>query len=203
MGLSVRRRSPRTPHNRRPRHADRERRGNVAALGRDSPVNNVAPGAHAALRLDGAGHHIAEDLKLPPNITLVHLPPYAPELNPMESVWEYLRGNQLAITVSTPTRTFSTPLVTPGCSSKTTRSASQRSRPDHGQRSMSGSVGIGRRFERGRRLTPQSRCRRTIAQSPTWPSRPRRSHAPNSRPWIARSPCGSCRRRPFSGRLRP
>jgi len=27
------------------------------------------------------------------------LPPYAPELNPVENVWEYLRGNKLAITV--------------------------------------------------------------------------------------------------------
>ena len=27
------------------------------------------------------------------------LPPYAPELNPIENVWEYLRGNKLAITV--------------------------------------------------------------------------------------------------------
>jgi DDE superfamily endonuclease len=60
---------------------------------------NVAPGAHAALVLDGAGYHIAADLKLPPNITLVPLPRYAPELNPMENVWEYLRGNKLANTV--------------------------------------------------------------------------------------------------------
>ena len=35
----------------------------------------------------------------PPNVTLVPLPPYAPELNPIENVWEYLRGNKLAITV--------------------------------------------------------------------------------------------------------
>ena len=83
---------------RRPRHADRQRRGNVAATW-PRFTRNVAPGGHAALRLDGAGHHIAEDLKLPPNITLVHLPPYAPELNPMENVREYLRCNQLAITV--------------------------------------------------------------------------------------------------------
>jgi len=62
-------------------------------------ARNVAPGAHAALVLDGAGYHIAEDLKVPPNITLVPLPRYAPELNPMENVWEYLRGNKLAITV--------------------------------------------------------------------------------------------------------
>jgi hypothetical protein len=27
------------------------------------------------------------------------LPPYAPELNPIENVWEYLRANKLAITV--------------------------------------------------------------------------------------------------------
>ena len=60
---------------------------------------NVAPGAHAALALDGAGYHIADDLKVPPNITLVPLPRYAPELNPMENVWEYLRANKLAITV--------------------------------------------------------------------------------------------------------
>lgn len=62
-------------------------------------ARNVAPGAHAALVLDGAGYHIAEALKVPPNITLVPLPPHAPELNPMENVWEYLRANKLAITV--------------------------------------------------------------------------------------------------------
>jgi transposase len=62
-------------------------------------ARTVAPGAHAALLLDGAGYHIAADLKVPPNITLVPLPRYAPELNPMENVWEYLRGNKLAITV--------------------------------------------------------------------------------------------------------
>jgi transposase len=38
-------------------------------------------------------------LIVPGNITLIRLPPRAPELNPMENVWEYLRGNRLAITV--------------------------------------------------------------------------------------------------------
>jgi transposase len=37
--------------------------------------------------------------RIPENVTLVRLPPYAPELNPIENVWEYLRGNKLAITV--------------------------------------------------------------------------------------------------------
>jgi len=40
-----------------------------------------------------------QNLARPHNITLVPLPPYAPELNPIENVWEYLRGNKLAITV--------------------------------------------------------------------------------------------------------
>jgi len=66
----------------------------LAEIGR-----RVAPGAHAALIIDGAGYHVAARLAVPPNITLVRLPPYAPELNPLENVWEYLRGNKLAITV--------------------------------------------------------------------------------------------------------
>lgn len=59
----------------------------------------VAPGAHALLVLDGAGWHAASALAVPDNITLLHLPPYAPELNPVENVWQYLRANKLAITV--------------------------------------------------------------------------------------------------------
>ena len=66
----------------------------LAEIGR-----RVAYGSHAALVLDGAGYHVAKHLAVPENITLVPLPPYAPELNPVENVWEYLRGNKLAITV--------------------------------------------------------------------------------------------------------
>lgn len=47
----------------------------------------VAPGAHALLIVDGAGWHCAKTLDVPDNITLLKLPPYAPELNPMENVW--------------------------------------------------------------------------------------------------------------------
>jgi hypothetical protein len=60
----------------------------------------VAAGAHAVLVLDGAGWHQAGGkLSVPDNITLLSLPPYAPELNPMELVWESLRGNKLCALV--------------------------------------------------------------------------------------------------------
>jgi transposase len=57
----------------------------------------VATSAHALLVCDGAGWHQPGDrLVVPNNITLMPLPPYAPELNPMENVWDYLRGNKLS-----------------------------------------------------------------------------------------------------------
>ena len=59
----------------------------------------VAAGAHAIFVLDGAGWHGSKALCIPENITLLLLPPYAPELNPSENVWAYLRANRLAISV--------------------------------------------------------------------------------------------------------
>ena len=38
-------------------------------------------------------------MKLPDNVVVLPLPPYAPELNPMENVWEYLRANKLSARV--------------------------------------------------------------------------------------------------------
>ena len=59
--------------------------------------SQVTPGAHAVVVCDGAGwHQTGGDLRLPANITLLPLPPYAPELNPMENVWDYLRSNKLS-----------------------------------------------------------------------------------------------------------
>lgn len=52
---------------------------------------------HAALLLDGAGWHIAGHLAVPNNVSLVFLPPYAPELNPVERVWLYLRERFLSL----------------------------------------------------------------------------------------------------------
>ena len=56
----------------------------------------VAAGAHGVLVCDRAGwHQKGKRLRVPDNITLLSLPPYAPELNSMENVWEYLRANKL------------------------------------------------------------------------------------------------------------
>ena len=56
----------------------------------------VTPGAHALLVPDGAGWHSSNSLAVPDNITCVPLPPYSPELNPVENLWQYLRQNHLA-----------------------------------------------------------------------------------------------------------
>jgi transposase len=55
----------------------------------------VAPGAHAIVLMDKAGWHIADDLVVPTNLSLAFLPPYSPELNPIERLWLYLRDNRL------------------------------------------------------------------------------------------------------------
>lgn len=41
--------------------------------------------------VDGAGWHKAGSLKLPSNLRLHFLPPYSPELNPQEHIWDELR----------------------------------------------------------------------------------------------------------------
>lgn len=60
----------------------------------------VAPGAHAVVVCDGAGwHQRGQQLAVPANVSLLSLPPYSPELNPMENVWDYLRQNKLCAQV--------------------------------------------------------------------------------------------------------
>lgn len=56
----------------------------------------LAAGAHAVLVLDQAGWHGSRSLAVPLNVTLVPLPPYAPELNPVERVWLHLRERFLS-----------------------------------------------------------------------------------------------------------
>jgi hypothetical protein len=56
----------------------------------------VAPGALALLVLDGAGWHPIASLKVPDNLSLLFLPPYSPELNPVEELWHELRRHYFA-----------------------------------------------------------------------------------------------------------
>jgi hypothetical protein len=56
----------------------------------------VSVGAIAVLVLDGAGWHSSPRLEVPENVVLLPLPPYAPELNPMENIWAFLRANFLS-----------------------------------------------------------------------------------------------------------
>ena len=62
----------------------------------DEVARVVRRGAHAVLLLDRAGWHTSRRLAVPKNITLIFLPSRAPELNPVEKVWQYLRQNWLS-----------------------------------------------------------------------------------------------------------
>jgi transposase len=56
----------------------------------------VTPGAHAVLLVDQAGWHMSPKLPVPDNITLMPLPPKAPEMNPTENIWQFMRDNWLS-----------------------------------------------------------------------------------------------------------
>jgi transposase len=51
------------------------------------------PHEHIIMVLDGAGWHRSHLLKLPSNLHLLSLPPYSPELNPVEILWDEVREN--------------------------------------------------------------------------------------------------------------
>jgi DDE superfamily endonuclease len=46
--------------------------------------------------LDGASSHKSKDLVVPNNVALILLPPYSPELNPAEQIWNKLRRDYFA-----------------------------------------------------------------------------------------------------------
>jgi len=56
----------------------------------------LGPMDHAVLIMDQAGWHRARKLEVPDNITILYLPPYSPELNPVERLWGYLRSHYLS-----------------------------------------------------------------------------------------------------------
>ena len=56
-------------------------------------VQEVSPDVHVVMVWDQAGFHTSKELRIPENVTIVMLPPYSPELNPMENLWHYLRSH--------------------------------------------------------------------------------------------------------------
>ena len=62
----------------------------------DEISSQVAPGAHAVLIIDRAAWHTTGKLTVPPNITLLLLPPRAPELNLVENIWQFMRDKWLS-----------------------------------------------------------------------------------------------------------
>lgn len=59
----------------------------------DRTASRIKPREHAVMILDGAGWHRAKELRWPKRITPLFLPPYSPELNPIERLWLWFRNN--------------------------------------------------------------------------------------------------------------
>jgi transposase len=57
---------------------------------------HLEPGRHAVVLLDGAGWHGERCVAAAPNVTLLLLPPYSPQLNPIERLWRWIKKNFLA-----------------------------------------------------------------------------------------------------------
>jgi transposase len=59
------------------------------------------PQRYCILFLNGAGAHIAHELAVPQDMHLELLPPYSPELNPVEPLWDYVREHYFSNRVFT------------------------------------------------------------------------------------------------------
>ena len=60
----------------------------LAQFGQTIPADE-----HAVMLWDGAGFHASKQLCVPDNVTIVTLPAYSPELNPIENLWHYLKSH--------------------------------------------------------------------------------------------------------------
>lgn len=56
----------------------------------------LAADEHVVMVMDRAGWHVSKKLVVPANITILHLPPYSPELNPVERLWLYIKSHFLS-----------------------------------------------------------------------------------------------------------
>ena len=55
-------------------------------------LSKMFPDDYIVLVADGAGWHKSKGLMIPSNIEIVNLPPYTPEMNPIEQIWKELRA---------------------------------------------------------------------------------------------------------------
>ena len=58
----------------------------LAQLSKEYPEDQIL------LVCDGASWHKSKGLKVPENIALLYIPPYTPEMNPIEQIWKQLRS---------------------------------------------------------------------------------------------------------------
>ena len=54
---------------------------------------DLEPDDHAVMIMDQAGWHVSKTLVVPENITILLLPPYSPELNPVENLWHWIKSH--------------------------------------------------------------------------------------------------------------
>lgn len=55
-------------------------------------LSKRTPDKYIILVIDNAGFHASKNITIPDNIELLRIPPYAPELNPAEKVWQYMKS---------------------------------------------------------------------------------------------------------------
>lgn len=57
-------------------------------------VSRVYKDNHVIMQLDGAGWHTSKALEVPHNIHFIEQPPYSPEVNPVEHIWDDIREKE-------------------------------------------------------------------------------------------------------------
>ena len=112
---------------RRHRHDATPSRRNLAQRRRGRPRRGAAR---------RAGWHTTAKLEVPANITPIFLPSRVPELNPVENVWEFLRGNWLSNLVFDTYDEIMTPHATLGATSKPIPKESRQSACESGRISV-------------------------------------------------------------------
>ena len=102
----------------------------------DEISRHVARKAHAVVLMDRAGWHTTGKLKVPKNLTIILLPSRAPELNPVENIWQYLRANWLS------NRVFEDYNAIVDAGSKLGTSSSHSPKPSHQSECENGPISV-------------------------------------------------------------